>query len=158
MVGWVLREKERIDEDLRIFVDGRDERKFDLQLRKQANSTATIFCSCQVTYNDDFCVYFAISEPVIAAKVRIFYFHANLHVLEVGCSFLTVFPRIHCLKQTDLLFGQQVSASIGLCRLTEGTTKALVSINGPIEVQRKDELVSETTIDIYFRPVSGFTG
>ena len=40
----------------------------------------------------------------------------------------------------------------------EGQTKALVSINGPIEVSRRDELVSETTIDIQFRPISGFSG
>jgi len=40
----------------------------------------------------------------------------------------------------------------------EGQTKVLVSINGPIEVPRRDELVSETTIDIQFRPVSGFSG
>jgi hypothetical protein len=56
------------------------------------------------------------------------------------------------------LFGQQVATPIWLLKLIEGATKALVSINGPVEVQRKDELVSETTIDIYFRPVSGFTG
>ena len=36
-----------------------------------------------------------------------------------------------------------------------GTTKVLVSINGPIEVQRRDELIQETTVDIQFRPVSG---
>jgi len=39
-----------------------------------------------------------------------------------------------------------------------GKTKALVSINGPIEVSRRDELVSESTIDIQFRPVSGYPG
>jgi 3' exoribonuclease family, domain 1 len=40
----------------------------------------------------------------------------------------------------------------------KGNTKVLVSINGPIEVPRRDELVSETTIDIQFRPISGFPG
>ena len=40
--------------------------------------------------------------------------------------------------------------------LHAGQTKVLVSISGPIEVQRRDELIQETTIDIQFRPVSGF--
>jgi len=39
-----------------------------------------------------------------------------------------------------------------------GPTKVLVSITGPIEVPRRDELVSETTIDIQFRPLSGSPG
>src|SRR5271170_7698265 len=42
--------------------------------------------------------------------------------------------------------------------IAAGNTKVLVSINGPIEVPRRDELVSETTIDIQFRPISGSPG
>ena len=55
-----------------------------------------------------------------------------------------------------LLFGQQVT--LMNTTLIKGQTKALVSINGPIEVSRRDELVSETTIDVQFRPVSGYAG
>ena len=54
-------------------------------------------------------------------------------------------------------FGQQVT-SHGILVTQAGQTKVLVSINGPIEVPRRDELVSETTIDIQFRPIAGFPG
>ena len=53
--------------------------------------------------------------------------------------------------------GQQVACH-AILLIQVGQTKVLVSINGPIEVPRRDELVSETTIDIQFRPIAGFPG
>ena len=67
-------------------------------------------------------------------------------------------PQIHCLGQMVQPFGQQVTVLWTNMSNLSGQTKVLVSINGPIEVPRRDELVSETTIDIQFRPVSGVSG
>lgn len=70
--------------------------------------------------------------------------------------------QIRCPVQMVQLCGQLVAHPLIRFRYFgsdyEGQTKVLVSINGPIEVPRRDELVSETTIDIQFRPVSGFPG
>lgn len=60
--------------------------------------------------------------------------------------------------QTVQPYGQQAKSLSPFLLTFIGETKVLVSINGPIEVPRRDELVSETTIDIQFRPLSGFPG
>ena len=75
----------------------------------------------------------------------------------IKCSFPTNSLQIHCLGQMVQLFGQQVT-SHAILLIQPDQTKVRVSINGPIEVPRRDELVSETTIDIQFRPIAGFPG
>jgi ribonuclease PH len=59
---------------------------------------------------------------------------------------------------SDNIATNPLSRADGSALWTTGATKALVSITGPIEVQRREELVSETTIDIQFRHVSGYSG
>ncbi|CAF9915931.1 MAG: hypothetical protein GOMPHAMPRED_000900 [Gomphillus americanus] len=46
----------------------------------------------------------------------------------------------------------------GSCRFSMGAISVLASINGPLEVQRRDELPEEATIDVAVRPSAGLAG
>jgi exosome complex component RRP46 len=62
------------------------------------------------------------------------------------------------MQLSDNIASNPLSRADGSALWTTGATKALVAINGPIEVPRREELVSETTVDIQFRHISGYSG
>ena len=72
------------------------------------------------------------------------------------------------LKTTELLLISHTMAhsveldvlpdADGSCRFSMGAISVLASINGPLEVQRRDELPEEATIDVAVRPSAGLAG
>lgn len=46
----------------------------------------------------------------------------------------------------------------GSAKYSENSCTVIAAVNGPIEVQRRDELPEEATVDIAIRPVSGVGG
>lgn len=64
-----------------------------------------------------------------------------------------------------MVIKDQPSATLGLLTRADGSASfssngysVIGSVNGPIEVQRRDELPEEAAVDIMIRPASGVGG